>query len=151
MMGVSSSGGGLEAGHTFLGFQIAPPPPWEFSWSHYKSLYLHFNRILICTPPPPLDHFSWSHYKSLIPACFRGCRTTPDTPLSTGLHTMVNFTQYGKWYILPTIAVWDIDYNYQHNKYTISAMSLYTSSSLSINVHTILVSNPRTQCLYAAD
>ena len=28
---------------------------------------------------------------------------------------------------------------------------MYTSSSLSVNVHTILVSNPITQCLYAAD
>ena len=35
------------------------------------------------------------------------------------------------------------------HKYTMSVM--YTSSSLSINVHTILVSNPITQCLYAAD
>ena len=34
-------------------------------------------------------------------------------------------------------------------KYTMSVM--YTSSSLSVNVHTILVSNPLTQCLYAAD
>ena len=72
--------------------------------------------------------------------------TPPPSPQNTHLNdprAIIN---------IPTVAVrdtWTTTTNIS-NKYTMSEMSLYTSSSLSINVHTILVTNPITQCLYAA-
>ena len=35
------SSGAIRPGGLLLGIKIAPPPLERFSWSHYKSLYLH--------------------------------------------------------------------------------------------------------------
>ena len=117
--------------------------PQEHFWKKKFSSSFFFLRFK--TPLRPQEHFlaKFCFQLKIPPALPPTCTPPPTHPNPRAIINNPNNC---------SIMVWHIDYNITtntSNKYTMSVM--YTSYSLPINVHTILVSNPLTQCLYAAD
>ena len=105
-----------------------------------KKKFVGKKKLYIFRPPPPpvlgpqkhfVCEFFFSEYKIPPPP------PSPPPPNNTHLNPRAILNN-------PTITAVR-DSSNTSNKYAVFTMSLYTWSSLSINVHTI--SNPRTQCL----